>query len=87
MSDSLELRGFFEGFKRNPFASVLLKGLSCFQRAAGSLRDCDATEVEVSALVRDVVVVEFDDFVGLPVTLTPRVGVGADNDLKCATCS
>ena len=54
MSDSLELRGFFEGFKRNPFASVLLKGLSCLQRAARLLRDCDATEVEVSALVQDV---------------------------------
>ena len=49
------------------------------------LRDCDATEVEVSALVRDVVVVEFDDFVGRPVT--PSVGAGADNDLKYATRS
>ena len=39
--------------------------------------------VEVSALVRDVGVVEFDDFGGRPVT--PRVGAGADNDLECAT--
>ena len=85
MSDSLETRGFFKGFERNPFASVLLKGLSCLRRAARLLRDCDATDVEVSALVRDVGVVEFDDFGGRPVT--PRVGAGADNDLEYATRS
>ena len=85
MCDSLETRGFFEGFKRNPFASVLLKGLSCLRRAARLLRDCNATDVEVSALVRDVGVVEFDDFGGRPVT--PRVGAGADNDLEYATRS
>ena len=85
MCDSLETRGFFEGFKRNPFASVLLKGFSCLRRAVRLLRDCDATDVEVSALVRDVGVVEFDDFGGRPVT--PRVGAGADNDLEYATRS
>ena len=47
------------------------------------LRDCDATDVEVSALVRDVVVVEFHCNVGRPVT--PSFGAGADNDLKYAT--
>ena len=62
MSDSLDTRGFFEGFEKNPFASVLLKGLSCLRRAAKLLRDCDATDVEVSELVRDVVVVEFHWF-------------------------
>ena len=36
----------------------------------------------MSALVQDVVVVEFDYFVGRPVT--PSFGAGADNDLKYA---
>ena len=44
-----------------------------------------ATDVEVSALVRDVVVVEFHCVVGRPVT--PSFGAGADNDLKYATWS
>ena len=39
-----------------------MKGLSCLRRAAKLLRDCDATDVEVSELVRDVVVVEFHWF-------------------------
>ena len=69
MSDSLGTRGFFEGFERNPFASVLLKGLSCLRRAAKLLRDCDAIDVEVSELVRDVVVVEFHCVVGRPIRL------------------
>ena len=51
--------------------------------AAKLLRDCDATDVEVSALVRDVVVVEFQCDVGRPGT--PSFGAGADNDLKYAT--
>ena len=49
--------------------------------AAKLLRDCDATDVEVSVLVRDVGVVEFDNFGGRPVA--PRV----DNDLEYATRS
>ena len=69
MSDSLVTRGSFEGFERNPFASVLLKGLSCLRRAAKLLRDCDATDVEISALVRDDVVVEFHCVVGRPIRL------------------
>ena len=64
---------------------MLLKGLSCLRRAAELLRDCDATDVEVSALVRDVVVVEFHCVVGRPGT--PSFGAGADNGLKYATCS
>ena len=80
--DQRVLQGFQE---RNSFASVLLKGLSCLQHAARLLRDRNATDVEVSALVRDVGVVEFDDFGGRPVM--PRVGAGADNDLEYATRS
>ena len=48
---------------------MLLKGLSCLRRAAKLLRDCDATDVEVSELVRDVVVVEFHCVVGRPIRL------------------
>ena len=42
----------------------LVEKKSCDARAAKLLRDCDATDVEVSALVRDVVVVEFHCPVG-----------------------
>ena len=62
---------------------MLLKGLSCLRRAAKLLRDCDATDVEVSALVRDVVVAEFHWVVGR--RFTPSFSAGADNDLKYAT--
>ena len=48
---------------------MLLKGLSCLRRAAKLLRDCDAADVEVSALVRDAVVVEFHCVVGRPIRL------------------
>ena len=75
--------GSFEGFDRNPFARVLLGRKEVLRRAAKLLRDCDATDVEVSALVRDVVVVESHCVVGRPTT--PSFGAGADNDLKYAT--